>query len=1330
MKAPQPITLKSIRTLLPQAQRRERIIAQGRLRRLEKSHRAAPDSGELASLHQLLLNSAARRRDWQAHPPSLLYDEQLPIVARRREIVEALKKHTVLIVAGETGSGKTTQLPKFCLEAGRGVDGLIGCTQPRRIAAMAVARRLAEELGEAPGVSVGYQIRFQENLSAQTRIKFMTDGILLAEAQQDRYLNRYDTLIVDEAHERSLNIDFVLGLIKQLLIRRRDLRLVITSATIDTAKFAAAFDDAPIIDVTGRMYPVRVRYLPPRLLAAQPQDEELTLPESVLLAVKQVRRESREGDVLVFMPTEQDIRDTQELLEAQNFTRTLILPLYARLASGEQTRIFDSSSLRKIIVATNIAETSLTIPGIKYVIDTGLARISQYLPRTRTTALPVTPISRSSADQRKGRCGRVADGVCFRLYSEDEYIDRPLYNRPEILRANLAEVILRMLVLKIGSVWEFPFVDRPDHKSIQDGFDLLTELGAITPEQPQAASKTAPGHKLTRRGHLMARLPVDPRLAAMLLSAHQRQCLPDMLIIAAALSIQDPRERPADKAKEADLRHAVFKDAWSDFSVLLNIWQRTREVRQTSGSSALKRFCREHFIAYRRLREWWDVHRQLSDVLEENDIRTTNQAPLPDKPEGRDPWGLRYRALHQSILSGFLASIAVQQDKNIYKAAKGREVMLFPGSTLFNRSGSWIVAAEMVETSRLFARTAANIDVTWLEEIGGDLCRRVYLDPHWDVAQDAVLADEQISLFGLIIVPRRKMHYRRVDAAAASDIFIRSALVQGLWKHDPPFMQHNRAIIDEVLDMENRLRRRDLLVGEDTLFAFYRERLDHHITDTRALQHLIRRRGSDTFLRMQTSDAMTYDPDTQELELYPQQLTLGEVAFTCNYHFEPGETRDGVTLCVPAARTSAVPRAAVDWVVPGLYREKLTFLLKGLPKTLRKRLVPLADTIAVIEQEMPRQTAPLATSLSLFILKRFGVDIPAATWQQMALPDHLKMRLAITDHQGRELHSSRDPSVLDQATTLTLPPELLAAARRQWKKNDRRDWDFGELPTAIPLTDDQQQIWEVYPALVPDEQEARQVHLRLLEDPRAARRMHPGGVARLYEIVLSRELKFLKQAIKLPDAVDSASRFFGGRAELTKSIYQSIITHNFARDIRSRDAFEAHAARIKPDLHPLAQSLCAACVPVIQACENTRQVWRDLLQQQPANAPLEKLIRALQQELTRLVPPHFMELYALARLHELPRYIRALALRAQRAALEPEKEHTRQRLLAPYTEALNNLLQTLSNGVSVPRKQAIEDYFWMIEEYKISLFAQELKTAIPISAKRLNKKLDELARMV
>jgi len=1334
--------IKKIESLLPGALRADRLHARRELQRIKRLKTGASSNEtiekRLLGLEKRLKSSANKRERRIKSLPKIADIKTLPIFSKKDEIINLISKHPVVIISGETGSGKTTQIPKFCLAAGRGINGKIGCTQPRRIAATTVSHRIAEELGEQLGKSVGYKIRFRDKTRPDEFIKIMTDGILLAETQGDPYLNEYDTLIIDEAHERSLNIDFILGFLKTLLKKRTDLKVVITSATIDTEKFSKAFDHAPVIEVSGRMYPVETRYSP---IESEPgESDEPAHIEMAARAIDKLQQESPLGDILIFMPTEQDIRETRELIEGRKYKNVIVFPLFARLSAAEQTKVFSSRSARKIIIATNIAETSITIPGIKYVIDTGLARISRYLPRSRTTSLPITNISQSSAEQRKGRCGRVENGICVRLFSEEDFLSRPIFTPPEILRANLAEVILRMIALKLGDISEFPFIDRPEAKSIQDGFDLLVELGAITPSSKPEVPGTKHPYKLTKTGKLMAKMPIDPRLSRMLIEAQTRGCLEEMVVIASALSIQDPRERPSEKAEIADQAHKTFYDPFSDFITLLNIWNKYLETWNSEKTTSqkfkkIKKFCNTHFLSFKRMREWSDIHGQLRQILREYRFRQ-HRIPLSagqNRTRESDEYTPHYTVIHKSILSGFLSNIATQKEKNFFQAAKGREVMIFPGSTLFNRAKTWVVAAEMVETSRLFARITANIDNGWLEELGKDLCKYTYLEPHWERKRGEVVAYEQVSLFGLIIIPRRPISFGRINPDEASEIFIQSALVEGDVKKKMPFMIHNHDLIDDTRDMEDRIRRRDIIVSEDEMSRFYLKRLKG-CYDIRTLHHRIKKKGNDNFLRMKPEDLLRYQPDEEELSLFPESIDIGKQHFDCNYRFMPGEPEDGITVKIPSSFASIVPLEPMDWLVPGLYREKITALVKGLPKSYRKKLVPLATTVDIIANEMPKTNRALISELGNFIYKRFGLEIPASAWPVGHLPEHLKMRISITGPKGEELRVGRDPAILRQGAPDTASPRLLCEfedTRRKWEKAGFTRWDFQDLPETIGIKGETIAEWLVYPGLEKEFfQKKPSVSLRLFLQQDEAVQSHKEGVAALFAIHFAKDLKFLKKSLTLPKKTQKLADYFGGAKQFENLLYDRVLQTLFYRNIRSRDAFYAHAEFVAPSILESGRELLDKSVAVLEAYHETRSVLYNLETAHSDSTAVLEFINGLRTELGRLVPENFIQLYDRDRIVHLVRYIKAIAVRAQRGLANFEKDQAKVREIRFFINKLDELLQGLSPAASEEKRSAIEAYFWLIEEYKVSVFAQELKTAFPVSKKRIEKKLSEIERMV
>jgi ATP-dependent helicase HrpA len=1277
-----------------------------------------------------LKEKSARRT---THRPVTAYPLFLPILEKKDAIISAIQKNPVVIISGETGSGKTTQIPKFCLDAGRGVSGKIGCAQPRRIAAVTVAERIAEELGEAVGRHVGYKIRFNDKTSKDGVIKIMTDGILLAETRKDPLLYEYDTIIVDEAHERSLNIDFILGMLKTLVKGRKDLKLIVTSATIDTEKFSKAFDHAPVIEVSGRMYPVKVKYM-----AAEntpENDEEGSYVEKAVEAVEYLQKIHPYGDILIFMPTEQDIWEAKELIEGRKYPRITVMPLFARLSGKDQSQIFKKIDGRKIIVATNIAETSLTIPGIKYVVDTGLARIPRYSPRTRTTSLLVSPVSKSSADQRKGRCGRIENGICIRLFPEKDYESRPLYTPPEILRANLAEVILNMMALNLRDIEAFPFIDPPAPKSIRDGFDLLVELGAVEKNPGQRRSKQRTGFFLTPKGRAMSRIPMDPRLSCMLIEAQKYGCIKEMLVIASALSIMDPRERPADNAPAADEAHAAFKDPLSDFLTLLNIWtQYHAAFGQTKSNSAMRRFCKDRFLSFRRMREWADVHAQLAGILDDAEFKSKKENPEKNAvPKLAADSG--YAPIHQSILSGFLSNIAMKKESNMYKAAKGTEVMIFPGSGLFGKNKPWIVAAEIMETSRVYARTVAAIDDRWLESAGKTLCRYRYSHPRWDRIRGEVTALEQVSLFGLPIVADRTVSFGRIDPDEACKIFIQKALVEEEINTSFAFLQHNRQLINEVRKIENKVRKRDILIDDSDIFSFYAERLSG-CCDVRTLAFLLKKKKDDSFLRMELEDLFRQRPDPEEISLYPDYVKLGKRAFECTYRFLPGDQKDGLTVRIPLALASEIPTNELDWLVPGLYKEKITGLIKALPKAYRKKLVPIKDTVHIICNEMPAGKGALFTLLSRFIVSRFGVDIPASAWTDDLLPNHLKARILVTGKNGEEISSSREKRILTQPLAAgSTNAGADVALRKKWEKAGLTQWDFPDLPDSVTAEDKAGNVWIFYPGLAlagsdPKKDQLLHVDVKLFSNRILAQASHKKGVAALYVNHFSKDLRFLKKNLILPDYVKEPAKSLGGKKTIEKKLFDQAVDDLFHKNIRSREDFILHAKSVEPILMQTGINLLTRFIPILCARHETDAALAQLRKENRFNPAGVQRIDELAAAVEKLVPADSVSLYDADRLPHLQRYLKALIIRAQRALVNLDKDNAKANEVRAYGEKLDYLLKTLIPESSDEKKDAVADLFWLIEEFKVSVFAQELKTAVKVSTKKLDEKIKEIERMV
>jgi ATP-dependent helicase HrpA len=1280
---------------------------------------------------------AARARN----VPRVSYPPELPITPRADEIVAALRspRRRVVIISGETGCGKSTQIPKMCLEAGRGIAGRIGVTQPRRLAAMTIAARIAEEIGEPLGKSVGYKIRFQDRTSRDGYIKVMTDGILLAETQGDHGLHEYDTIIIDEAHERSLNIDFLLGIMRRLLDERPDLKLVITSATLDTEKFSKAFKNAPVIEVSGRLYPVELEYRVPDKEEAEDKD----YVDQAVEAVEYLRRDKPPGDVLVFMPTEQDILETCRMLEGRKWPAVKVLPLFSRLPAGQQRLVY-TVTLPKIVVATNVAETSLTIPGIRYVVDTGVARISQYQPGTRINSLPISPVSRASADQRKGRCGRVKEGLCVRLYSQVDYESRDEFTQPEILRSDLAEVILRMTDLGLGDPLQFPFIDRPASKAVHDGYDTLVELGAVRRSGTQRRPADS-RWELTETGRAMARMQVDPRLSRMLIEARAENCVPEVSVLAAALSIRDPRERPPDKAQQADAVHAAFKHPDSDFLVLLNIWNRYHGDFEKLGSLVQKRrFCHENFLSFPRMREWVYLRAEIDGALRE----LAQASPISHLHTDISP--ALYGAIHRSVLSGYLSNIAAHKERNVYSGAKNREVTLWPGSSLFGKGTGWIVSAEVVRTSRLFARMAARIDPAWLEKLGGPLCKRSYSDAAWDRARGEVTAKERVTLFGLEIVRERRVSYGRVDPAEAHAIFVMTGLVEGEIDDPPPFLEHNLALQRKVEAMEEKLRRRDILVAEGEIAKFYSKNLPG-ISDVRTLRKLLRdvrdRGGDDSFLRLTEEALLNYRPEDGAVAGFPDSVEVAGRPFRAVYKFAPGEDDDGVTLTVPPALLSAIPPGRLEWGVDGQYRDKIAALIKGLPKRYRKLLVPVGEKAETVAREMPRapEEVPLFKAVADFVKRRFGVDVPAREWAVADVPKHLRLRVAVVDPAtGRVIDAGRDVELLrkklgaaDEAPSKVESPAW-QEARRTWEKSGLTDWTFGDLPEKIAVGTS----LTAYPALeMGDVIPVSHLSTRLFPRRAEALASHAQGVRWLLMRKFAKELAFVRRYHKIPAEMDKAALCFGGREAVERAIEEALAREVFERNIRTEAEYRAYETEVGRTLFDKGHALTQTVLKVVELNAKLRaELAKGSGGAGARSLSLYELSRlkekvrpeyldAVTADLDRLVPKCFLEKYPIARLVRIPRYLEGLLIRLERARIAPDKDKTKAVQIEPYAFELARL-EAPRAPIPEEKRAAIDELRWMIEEFKLALFAPEIKTAFPISAVRLARKVAEIEALI
>lgn len=954
-----------------------------------------------------------------------------------------------------------------------------------------------------------------------------------------------------------------------------------------------------------------------------------------------------------------------------------------------------------------MAETSLTIPGIRYVVDTGLARIAQYQPGTRTSSLPVRPVSRASADQRKGRCGRVQEGVCIRLYAEDDYNSRERFTPPEILRSNLSEIILRMIDLKLGHPSRFPFVDPPQLKHIKDGYETLEELGAVKREDGRVL--------LTERGRKMARIPLDPRISRILLQAQREHCLPEAAVIASALSIRDPRERPLDKEGRADRMHALFRHPDSDFLTLLNIWDRYHIHREKPGSQRQKRrFCREHFLSFPRMREWADVHRQIVTILSEMDISFVPRSGSGLPKEKAD-------AAHRAVCSGYLSGIAVHKEKRFYQSARGGTAMLFPGSSLFDKAPPWIVAAEMVRTSRLFARTAAKINPAWLEELGGELCRRSYSHPHWDLKRGEVRADERVTLYGLEIVSGRKVSYGPVHPGEAHDIFIMSALVEGQVRNKPDFLRHNLALYHRLAGMEDKLRRRGIVAAEKEIFDFYSSRL-RGVTNWRGLEACIREKGGDGFLKMTEKDLLRSRPDKGELEGFPDELNIGGRRFRTGYKFIPGGKEDGVTLKIPYDRLNEIPHESIDWGVAGLFRERIAALIKGLPKRYRKPLVPVPETSRIIAREMKMGEDSLFQSLSRFVRKRFNADIPPEIWRQSRIPPHLKIRIAVTDHKGREIKGGRDLEALRKSVSVPPPPDRSPAwerARARWERTELTEWDFGDLPECVRLSP----FLNAYPALEP----ARKgVNLRLFRDPETARRSHLQGVEALLRRQRGGDLEFTQKYLRISEEDQPAALYFGGEKSLIEQMKTALARDVFRRDIRGEAEFKAYAYHADRLLLEKAHFLRDQVIKILREYQKTRTRIKEEKEARSPKSPVREFARKVLDDLQVLVPDDFLEAYSLERLIHLPRYMEAMRIRLERGVNHMEKDRQKISQLAGFQQALIEYRRREAEGELQDKSADIEAFRWLLEEFKVSLFAPELGTAVTVSPKRMLAKMKQI----
>ncbi|WP_433733385.1 ATP-dependent RNA helicase HrpA [Nocardia sp. CA-129566] len=1425
--------------------------------------------GDLTDIAAEIAAAEQRVEARRAAVPEIRYPEQLPVSARREDIAKAIMENQVVIVAGETGSGKTTQIPKICLELGRGIRGTIGHTQPRRLAARTVAERIAEELGTELGDVVGYTVRFTDQASDRTLIKLMTDGILLAEIQRDRLLRRYDTIIIDEAHERSLNIDFLLGYLKQLLPRRPDLKVIITSATIDPELFARHFakqtddtsakqtddtgaeqtddtgaqqsDDesgtpAPIVEVSGRSYPVQIRYRPLALElpgSADEDDEDTRIVDrdpvdAIGDAVRELFAEG-DGDVLVFLSGEREIRDAADALRDLKIPRTEILPLYARLSTAEQHRVFAPHTGRRVVLATNVAETSLTVPGIRYVVDPGTARISRYSMRTKVQRLPIEEVSQASARQRAGRCGRVADGICIRLYSEDDFESRPAFTEPEILRTNLAAVILQMTALGLGDIERFPFVEAPDRRAIRDGIALLEELGALAPRATATPARRAAGPDaieethtsttqggrsadsvagkqiradestdardatltLTPTGREMAQLPVDPRMARMLVEAHRNGCLADVLIIVAALSIQDVRERPADQQQAADTEHARFVVEGSDFLAYLRLWEYLNEQRKSLSSNQFRRMCREEFLHYLRIREWQDLHGQLRTITrglgwsthdgsDGDETRSrrgrsggrdtsapargndggqrgkrdtdTSGAGANRRRGGRAPENVTSRpqaarggrgadeappqaaalendgtpwdstAIHQALLAGMLSHIGVREaESREFLGARNAKFMIFPGSSLAKKPPRWVMAAELVETSRLWGRMAARVEPEWAERLAGDLVKRTYSEPHWSSKRGAARAYERVTLYGVPLVVSRAVDYGRIDPELSRELFIRHALVQGEWQTRHEFFHRNRELLDDVADLEHRARRRDILVDDEVLFEFYDKRIPADIVSVRHFDSWWRtaKRRDPALLDFSTETVVNEAAAVLDPTDFPDAWRQGELSFPLTYQFEPGNDDDGVTVRIPVEQLAHVRAVGFDWLVPGMREELATALIKTLPKALRRTVVPAPDFAAAALAALTPRAEPLRTGLARELSRLGSVTIATSDLDPAALPDHLRMTFAAIDASGTTLARGKN---LTQLKT-RLSEQVSASVARATAGAERAPatvWTSESLGTVAPTVRNEVagQTVTGYPALVP---EGEGVAVRVLSSPGEQAAAMRAGTRTLVLAAMPTSVRTVTASLRPQDRLALSQNPYGSLDLLVEDCRAAAADELIAAaggPVRSPDQFEALVARIRPEFVSAVARIVRLVVPILAGAHQVSSLLADTSERDIADD--------VRQQLDDLVFPGFISEWGSTRLRELPRYLRAARVRLE--SLPGSAVRDRQgmieidRALTAYDRLVNALPDTRKNAPDVT------EVWWMIEEFRVSLFAQKLGTPYPVSTKRIEKTIAAIRR--
>jgi len=1286
-------------TQLEQCTTRQAALLRGRLRGLSKIKNEQRQQQVLERIATDIETAELEYLERQQQKFHISYPEELPVAQQRGDIKSAIEQNQVVVIAGETGSGKTTQLPKMLLELGYGRKGTIGHTQPRRLAARSVAARIGEELQDHNKAQVGYKIRFQDETAPTTAIKLMTDGMLLSELQQDPLLLQYDAIIIDEAHERSLNIDFLLGVLHTLLPKRRDLKLVITSATIETERFSKHFHDAPVLTVTGRTYPVEVRYRPPK---EDGKAADADVLQGVCDAVEELQRES-EGDILIFASGEREIRDYADAIGDLKLRNTEVLPLYARLSSHEQNRVFQAHSQRRVVIATNVAETSLTVPGIRFVIDPGTVRMSRYSYRTKVQRLPIEPISQASANQRKGRCGRIGPGICIRLYSEDDFLQRPEYTDPEILRTNLAAVILQMSALRLGDIRQFPFVQKPDERFVKDGLNLLEELHAIEP------GRKAERPQLTDTGRQLSRLPLDPRLARMVLAGQQYGCVREMLIITAALSIQDPRERPHDAQQKADEWHQRFRDKSSDFMAFLNLWNYVKEQQKAlSGNQFRKQIGRE-FIHFMRLREWQDIYTQSRQTVREMGLSINDEAAT-------------YEQVHRALIAGLLSQVGFKEDRHEYQGTRQSRFHIFPGSGLFGKPPKWVVTAELAETSKLYARINADIDPLWVEEAASHLVKKQYLEPHFEKKKGSVIADEQVTLLGLILVARRRVQYGPVAPVKAREIFIREALVNSQLTRKLPFIQHNLTLIKDIQDLEAKSRRRDILVDEEVLFEAYDRAIPEGIYNEKLLAGWWHKaaKKEPKLLFFERDDLIAGETDHITENEYPEFWRQGNLRLPLSYHFEPNAEDDGVSVNIQLGILNQVKLEGFDWHIPALREERIAHLIKSLPKALRRNFVPAPNFAGAIMADVEPMQGRLTDAMATKLRRMTGVTVPEENWDESSLPAHLRMNFKIFD--GKKLVSQgRDLQSLQQQLSGKVQQRLEKTAGDDISREQVDSWDFDDLPEVIT---ERQQGFELkaYPGLI--NKGKGQVALQLFDNPEQAKQHHKTGLRELILQQIPSPIKHLQKSLsnkaKLAMYFNPWGKVDALIADCIASAVDGLIQEQIEQGnrLRDRQSFEQLKEVVRANLNDRVEKIALEVEQCLLLSQQVRKALKGKI-------PLDQIQSRgdIQDQLDNLVFAGFVSAYGSQRLSDIVRYLKAVQRRLEKLPVDPNKDRLMTLTLANLEEQYKAVVKAYENKGSVIPDDVAE-IRWMIEELRVSFFAQTLETKYPVSEKRVKQVIE------